>query len=123
MDEFTKAIFVGELQTQCRFALNAVGQLNFSLQQVNLRELEREKREYFHSEVFRGIHSFLTHASIISKILWPASPKKDLSQPKKQYEQRKRATARGEELRQELGLLGEHILKNRRLRACPTKVF
>ncbi len=117
MDEFTKKIFIGELQKQCQFALNAVSQLNFCLKQLNSQGLEQEKHNYFHSEVFRGIHSFLTHASNISKILWPTPPKKGSSETKTQYEQRKQTTIqRGKELRQELGLPEKHILTNRRLR-------
>ncbi len=74
MNEFAEMIFIQELKTQCRFALSAVGQLNFSLKQLNSIGLEPEKRGYFHSEVFRGIHSFLTHANNVSKILWPSIP-------------------------------------------------
>ncbi len=119
MDEFTKRIFVGELQKQCRFALNAGGQLNFSLQQLNIRDLEQKKREYFHSEVFRGIHSFLTHASNVSKILWPAEPKQKSNESDEQYQQRIgkiKKVHRAIELREELGLPSEHTLKNRQLR-------
>ncbi len=123
MDEFTKRIFVGELKAQCRFALNAVGQLNFSLQQLNIRDLEQEKSEYFHSEVFRGIHSFLTHASNVSKILWPGAPKQKSDESDEHYQQRigkiekvHRAMDRAMELRKELGLPSEHTLKNRQLR-------
>lgn len=119
MDEFTKRIFFGELKTQCRFALNAIGQLSFSLQQVSLRELEREKREYFHSEVFRGIHSFLTHTSNVSKILWPGVPKQKSGESNEQYQQRIgkiKKVHRAMELRRELGLPSEHTLKNRQLR-------
>ena len=119
MDEFTKKIFVIELEKQCRFALNAVGQLQSSLKHLN--SLEQEKSAFFHAEVFRSIHSFLTHASNVSKILWPGTvPKQKHNEPDNQYQQRirniKRAVLRATELRNELGLPKEHILKSRKLR-------
>lgn len=119
MDEFTKEIFVRELQAQCRFALNAVGQINFCLKQLNSRGLEPEKSSYFHSEVFRGIHSFLTHASNVSKILWPGLPKQKPNESKEQYKQRIskiKKVYRAMELRNELELPEEHTLRNRQLR-------
>lgn len=119
MDEFAKIIFVGELQKQCRFALNAVGQINFCLKQLNSQGLEPEKSSYFHSEVFRGIHSFLTHASNVSKILWPGLPKQKPNESDEQYKQRIskiKKVHRAVELRDELGLPEEHTLRNRQLR-------
>lgn len=121
MDEFTKKIFVGELEKQCRFASNAIGQLNFSLKHLNPPGLEQEKSAFFHSEVFRGIHSFLTHASNVSKILWPGTiPKQKRTETDNQYQERirkiKRAVLRATELRDELRLPEEHILKSRKLR-------
>ena len=121
MDEFTKKIFVVELEKQCRFALNAVGQLNFSVKHLNSPGLEQEKPAFFHSEVFRGIHSFLTHAGNVSKILWPGTvPKQKRNETDNQYQQRirkiKRAVLRATELRDELRLPKEHILKSRKLR-------
>jgi len=121
MDEFTKNIFVIELEKQCRFALNAVGQLNSSLKHLNSPGLEQEKSALFHSEVFRGIHSFLTHASNVSKILWPGTvPKQKRNETDNQYQRRireiKRAVLRATDLRDELGLPKEHSLKSRKLR-------
>ena len=119
MDAFTKRIFVGELQKQCQFALNAVGQINFCLKQLNSQGLEPEKSDYFQSEVFRGIHSFLTHASNVSKILWAGLPKKKPNESDEQYKLRInkiKKVRRAAELRDELGLPEEHALRNRQLR-------
>ena len=121
MNEFTKEIFVAELEKQCRFALNSVGQLNYSLGQLNSPDLQQEKSVFFHSEVFRGIHSFLTHASNVSKILWPGTvPKQKRNETDDQYQQRikniKRAVLRATKLRDELGLPKDYILKDRKLR-------
>ena len=114
MDNFTKIIFIDELEKQCKFALNAVEQLNFSLEQLQPQNLESDKRKFFHLEVFRSIHSFLTHASNVSKILWPGLPEKKQNESDEDYQMRirkLRKVHRAIELRKELGLGEEHILK------------
>ena len=119
MDDFVKNIFISELKKQCRFALNAILQLSFSLKQLNSLNLEQAKREYFHDEVFRNIHNFLTHASNVSKILWPAQPKQKQNESDEQYEERiKRIkkVQRAIQLLEELSLPEEHVLKSRKLR-------
>lgn len=119
MDEFAKTIFVGELQKQCQFALNAVGQMNFCLKQLSSQGLAQEKRSYLHSEVFRGIHSFLTHASNVSKILWPGLPRQEKNESAAHYKQRiisLKKVQRAFELRAELGLPEKHALRSRKLR-------
>jgi hypothetical protein len=118
VDEFAKVIFVGELQKQCKFALNAVGQVNFCLRHLDLQGSEQEGRDY-HSEVFRGIHSFLTHASNVSKILWPGLPRREKNESAEHYKQRingLKKVQRAVALRTELGLPDEHVLKSRKLR-------
>jgi hypothetical protein len=119
MDEFAKSVFVGELQKQCQFALNAVGQVNFCLKKLNSQGLAQEERSYFHSEVFRGVHSFLTHASNVSKILWPGLPRREKNESDEHYKQRingLKKVQRAIALRTELGLPEEHVLKSRKLR-------
>jgi hypothetical protein len=121
MNEYAKIIFIGELESQCRFALNAVGQIEFSLKNLHSQAPGPEKARFSSSEVFRGIHSFLTHASNVSRILWPGTiPKKKLNEDDDQYHKRisktKRAVLRANELRDELGLPKEHVLKSRKLR-------
>jgi len=119
VDEFAKLIFVGELQKQCRFALNAVGQINFCLKQLNSQGLAQEEGSYFQSDVFRGIHSFLTHSSNVSKILWPGLPRREKNESAEHYKQRisgLKKVQRAVELRAELGLPERHVLSNRKLR-------
>jgi hypothetical protein len=119
MDEFAKTIFVGELQKQCRFALNAVDQINSCLKQLSSQGLVQEESSYFHSEVFRGIHSFLTHTSNVSKILWPGLPRREKNESAEHYKQRinsLKKVQRALELRAELGLPEKHVLRSRKLR-------
>ena len=108
MDTFVQRIFLQELDTQCKFALNAAKALNDVMTRYGAMSrsrdegLDPEVKMTLHAEVFRTIHSLLTHASNASKILWPvASGDK----------------SRGRHLREILGI-GEqsHPLRNRTLR-------
>jgi hypothetical protein len=76
MDTFLQRVYIGEIKSQARFALNAVGALNQALQ--NTREFKGggERHNFFHAEVFRQTHSFLTHASNVSRLFWPPAPRK-----------------------------------------------
>ena len=57
-------------------ALNAVGELNFSI--LNLNRLSKQSSRYqvFHKQVFNSINVFLSHAYTICNILWPETGKK-----------------------------------------------
>lgn len=46
-------------------------------QQPEPEAMDWNRRNIVQAEVFRSIHSFLTHASNISRILWPASPRRE----------------------------------------------
>jgi hypothetical protein len=67
---------LGEVATQCRFALGAVGQLNHAMQQLRgaAGPVSAEHRKFLHDEVFRTLHSFLAHAANAARLLWPAPP-------------------------------------------------
>lgn len=107
MDSFVRDTYLHELETQCRFALNAVEHLNTALSRVAQGASPREQRSA-HAEVFRAIHSFLTHASNVSKLLWPAPPRR---------QREEKRIARADELRSVLGLPEDgHPLKSRTVR-------
>lgn len=121
MDPFVRSIYLGEIETQCRFGLNAVTYLNSAMQALHSNDAQStEQRMYTHREVFRSIHSFLTHASNISKMLWPALPKRRKNENDEQYGDRcstLKKVRRAAELRTSLSLPhDEHQLKSRRLR-------
>lgn len=113
-------IYVLEINKQCRLARNAALQLNRTLQILQKGPDEpSDQNASPHDEAFRAIHSFLTHASNISRILWPALPSKGKSETEEGYEQRtstREPVRRSRVLRAELGLPDEHILKDRKLR-------
>jgi hypothetical protein len=120
MDEFLKHIYVGEIKKQCQFALSAINHLNAALKELHAsREMDAEQRSFVHAEVFRQIHSFLTHASNISRMFWPAVPKQRKNESTDQYQQRLERLSRVQRanaLLAEYGINDSHCLKNRALR-------
>ena len=74
MDTFLQRVYVGEIKTQCEFALSAASHLTHALQNLNTDSHPPERRQFFHREVFRQIHSFLTHTSNVSRLFWPPVP-------------------------------------------------
>lgn len=119
MDDFLKGVYVGEVKKQCEFALAAITYLNHALQQLHNKELKKEESQFFHSEVFRQIHSILTHASNVSRIFWPPIPKKKNNESDEDYENRLAAidkVVRGRTLKIEYQLDDGNPLKNRTLR-------
>jgi hypothetical protein len=119
MDLFSQTVYVSEVAKQCHFAVGAVGQLNHALKSLGESGRDAERRKFFHSEVFRSIHSFLTHTSNVSRLLWPAVPTRGNGESDKAYSARlssKPAIQRARALRVTLSLSEDHILKSRRLR-------
>jgi hypothetical protein len=120
MDTFSKIIYASEISQQCRFALLAVTQINTSVQALRAGgDPEVNGPAPSLLESFRAIRSFLTHASNVSRILWPAEPQRGNGEGDEAYEGRllsKAPIARSRALRDEFGLSGEHVLKSRRLR-------
>lgn len=96
MEPFLRQIYLGEIYVQCDYALRAVKVFNAALERQDIAEL------------FRAAHSFLTHVSNVSRLLWPPWERE-----KAKWEKTKR---RGEELRNILGLPDDHLLKDRKLR-------
>lgn len=113
-------VYVGEVRTQCQFALNAAGAINNVIQRMSIPEIQANHavRTKLHSEIFRTVHSILTHTSNISKLLWPPGPRRRRGESPPDYQARRSATiARGHALRSALGIPDEgHLLKDRQLR-------
>jgi hypothetical protein len=63
--------YLEEIINQSELALDAVGELNFSVS--NLNRLSRQSYQYnkFNKAVFHSIYVFLTHACTISRMIWP----------------------------------------------------
>ena len=71
---FEELVFFQEVKTQCISALFALEQVS---QKVNELQLPREPGGTGtpNSEVFRALHSFLTHCANISRLLFPGQRK------------------------------------------------
>jgi len=120
MDLFEQSVYASEIAKQCQFAIGAIGQLNHALTSIRGNPgSQPERRHFFHNEVFRSIHSFLTHTSNISRLLWPAIPTRGNGESDEAHGARvsaKLPVARARALRVAFGLPDDHVLKSRRLR-------
>jgi hypothetical protein len=119
-------VYFTEIEMQCLFALHGIGVVNDTNsviikategktnQGVSVLHTMRDEcseQEYIEivSKLFSSIHSFLTHTSNVSKLLWPPTGGGD-------KQGRKDRKERGKVLRRILGLTGDNALKNRSLR-------
>jgi hypothetical protein len=107
LDKHIKSIYLHEVERQCVFALNAASEVNEALQQASNGD-----------EVFRNLHSLLTHASNVSRLLWPANPPKKKGETKEKYASRRKSImSRGRTLRQLVNVPDAgHPLQKRTLR-------
>lgn len=122
MDERTTEIYVGELSTQCEFALNAIHGLGNVLSRLFDRNSDRtaEVDATLQAEIFRTIHSFLTHTSNVSLLLWAAPSARPREGETKQQALDRAAASRqrGVDLRHLLAVTPSegHVLQNREIR-------
>lgn len=123
MDAHAQAAFLRELRLQAFLSLHAI----LALEQVSKKRLEIDRtdlaaRQYVHNEHFRTIHSFLTHLSNVSRIIWPPSYKSGRCDCKKKEIEigscnHCLSRSRAATIQKELGLLGvDHVLQSRTLR-------
>lgn len=79
MDDYLLEIFVREIKLQCRFGIEAFNALGAELQRIDKEaNTPFDQRQRIPSDsdggnwvVFFHSYSFLVHAAIVSKILWP----------------------------------------------------
>lgn len=120
MDDHIRHVYLTEAMTQCHFALNAIKGMNNVLIRLPdaARASEFEKSKVLQQEVFRSIHSFLTHLSNVSRLFWPGLPQRKRYEQNDAYKARCRLIQeRGHGLRAPLGLPERHHpLKGRSLR-------
>ena len=117
MEEHVETVFLSETEKQCEFAMNAVLGLNNVLERLN--DPQNPAHSTLQAEVFRAVHSFLTHASNVSRLLWPAPPRryrKDSDNDNAKKLAAHAPSSRAKALRERMGLTPEHTLKSRRLR-------
>ncbi|MFA1028725.1 MULTISPECIES: hypothetical protein [Pseudomonas syringae group] len=118
-------IYLDELEAQALMAVSAA----MALDKINaiyphgIREMDAAQRAQTNKECFRSVHSFLTHLSNISRLIWPPalSPKQNCFCDKPRAEGLPCSTcvarARSSRILSALGIDGEdHVIKNRVLR-------
>lgn len=122
MDEYVQRIYLLEVRTQCQFAVNAVLTLNnlLSKWEEATHNDNMDIKTTLHYEIFRTIHSLMTHASNISKLFWPATPRRHSIESDADFRSRCALVpklVRAAELRNLLGLPEDgHAIKSRKLR-------
>lgn len=120
MDQYVLETYLREAEGQAEFALNAVRALNnvvSALQRDEESQDDDQRRVTLNREVFRTIHSFLTHASNLSRLFWPIYRPPRQSETPEVFEERVPRAKRGRELRTVVGLPDNgHLLHDRRLR-------
>jgi len=118
-------VYLREVESQSLMATNAIVNLYHVSAAVTEKNngMDFEKRNTFNKECFRSVHSFLTHLSNISRLLWPPalSPKQNCfcNKPKANGMECSTCVARerSSQILSALGIQGaEHIIKNRTLR-------
>ncbi len=100
---FEESIYLQEVKTQCNSVLFALEQFNKRIEEVT-QPGRFEDRDTPSSEVFRALHSLLTHAANISRLLFP-------TRTSDRYAQR-----RGKRLRVLLGVRDDSPIADRSLR-------
>lgn len=77
--KFEDLIYFQEVKTQCISVLFALEQINRRIEEIHQPHIP-DGRNTPNSEVFRALHSFLTHTANISRLLFPTGQKGDVAQ-------------------------------------------
>jgi hypothetical protein len=115
MNKHAQDLYVGEIRNQAILALQATDTINECIRVLEDKSRPWAERSPYMSNTFRAIHSFLTHASNISKLFRPvvqATPPTKAEKLKKWQ----RTTDRGVFLRALYTIQSPHIFENRDLR-------
>ena len=116
MDEFARKTYIREVGLQCRLATNAIASVDHLVQILDTGGKDVPTSQLY-LEVFRGLHSFLTHVSNVSRLLWPPTPKRRSGESKESHDSRKQLSVdRGRLLREALKIPDDHVLRTRELR-------
>lgn len=121
MDRFGVIVFVDEIKTQAEWARNAFEVLTDLHFQYEVQGNSSNVRARLMSEHFRNAHSFLTHVSNVSRLVWPPALTSRKCFCKKNQDKvlckHCVSRARADVLQKCLGLEGEdHVLIKRTLR-------
>lgn len=110
MNDFELRIYLEEARAQCLYALAAADAIRNNLEVIHDSSKHGywDKLNFAQRELFRSVHSLLTHTSNVSKIFWPIKSKG------REWQARK---ARGELLRERVPVIVNlETLKDREVR-------
>ena len=112
MDPRFQYLYLVEVETQCSFGITAYRYLETRLKAYFMQPTANQSVND-RQEIFRTIHSFLTHTGNLSKLLWPGRP----GPGQNAKERKERMDLRGQCLRKILDLPDQgHVLGSRNLR-------
>jgi hypothetical protein len=112
MDPRFQYIYFHEVESQCSFAINAYQYLHIQLR-LHSSGTRNEQLLDPRQEIFRTIHSFLTHTGNMSRLLWPGKPGPGPERKARKH----RMDSRALHLRHALGLPDQgHPLESREVR-------
>ena len=77
MNNYFIRIYIQEIQTQCGYAIAACQAADQALRHCRVAA-NSDERKFAMGEVFRNLHSVLTHASNVSKMFWPSSVRQQM---------------------------------------------
>lgn len=105
MKEYTRNVFISEIEYQCKHANIAFREMKQAIDELRKKTNAMQPPGLWMSElidkVFFAAHTFLIAADNVSKLLWPS---------------RKKSEARGKELRGLLGVDDNNVLSSRNFR-------
>ncbi len=121
MDDHVRDVYLFEAVKQAQFGLNAHGGLMNVLGRLRsgVETLDFATRNTLHNEVFRSLHSLLSHASNVSRLFWPAPPRRGKGETASAHASRiarHPQSRRAAFLRAAAGLGPQHALKSREIR-------
>ena len=115
MNENQKSIYIQEIEYQSFVGIQALGNVVTSVNASRKATGPMSQQPPFARLIFKEIHSFLTHASNVSKLFWPIGTRRN-NETDEQFEQRKPSTRRGRELREFYEIQSGHALEQRTIR-------
>jgi hypothetical protein len=123
MTPFQLHIYICEVELQCEMCLGAAKCVNeyfdnrgnqATTEPEGMAETDPEWRQ---AQLFRSLHSFLTHAAVVSRLLWPGAPRRRRGEDRESHNRRKaQAVSRGDQVRLALSLKEERPADQRALR-------
>ena len=117
MTPFQLHIYICEVELQCELSLAAAESVNKYFKGQRDRVKAGADAERAQVQLFGSLHSFLTHAALVSRLLWPSIPRRGREKERGTHERRyTQAANRGKQVRRALGIQNKEPSGQRTLR-------